>query len=103
MGLIKCSECGKEVSDKAKSCPNCGAPVGRSDKTNAFAITGFVFSIISIFFHVYAIVPVLACVFSLAAFNDIDTTHEKGRGLAVAGLIIGVIYILAALYEFFVA
>lgn len=27
MALIKCSECGKEVSDKASSCPNCGAPV----------------------------------------------------------------------------
>lgn len=24
MALIKCSECGKEVSDKAASCPNCG-------------------------------------------------------------------------------
>lgn len=27
MALIKCKECGKEVSDKAKSCPNCGAPI----------------------------------------------------------------------------
>lgn len=27
MALIKCSECGKEVSDKASSCPNCGAPI----------------------------------------------------------------------------
>ena len=27
MALIKCPECGKEISDKAKSCPNCGAPV----------------------------------------------------------------------------
>ena len=27
MALIKCSECGKEVSDKASACPNCGAPV----------------------------------------------------------------------------
>lgn len=27
MALIKCSECGKEISDKAKTCPNCGAPV----------------------------------------------------------------------------
>ena len=26
MALIKCSECGKEVSDKATACPNCGAP-----------------------------------------------------------------------------
>lgn len=26
MSMIKCPECGKEISDKAKSCPNCGAP-----------------------------------------------------------------------------
>lgn len=24
--LIKCPECGKEISDKAQSCPNCGCP-----------------------------------------------------------------------------
>ena len=24
MALIKCPECGKEISDTAKSCPNCG-------------------------------------------------------------------------------
>lgn len=29
MALIKCSECGHEVSDKASSCPNCGNPVDR--------------------------------------------------------------------------
>jgi TM2 domain-containing membrane protein YozV len=28
MALIKCSECNKEVSDKATSCPGCGAPIG---------------------------------------------------------------------------
>lgn len=27
MALIKCSECGKEVSSKAQSCPNCGNPI----------------------------------------------------------------------------
>jgi hypothetical protein len=26
MALIKCCECGKEVSDKAFSCPSCGNP-----------------------------------------------------------------------------
>lgn len=26
MALIKCPECGKEISDKAVSCPNCGCP-----------------------------------------------------------------------------
>lgn len=24
MALVKCAECGKEISDKAESCPNCG-------------------------------------------------------------------------------
>ena len=27
MALIKCAECGKQISDAAASCPNCGAPV----------------------------------------------------------------------------
>lgn len=27
MALIKCGECGSEVSDKAVACPKCGAPV----------------------------------------------------------------------------
>ena len=27
MALIKCNECGKEISDKAKTCPNCGCPI----------------------------------------------------------------------------
>ena len=32
MALIKCNECGKEVSEKAESCPHCGNPI--SKKTN---------------------------------------------------------------------
>lgn len=27
MSLIKCTECGKEVSDKAPTCPNCAYPL----------------------------------------------------------------------------
>ena len=30
MALIKCSECGREISDKAAACPGCGAPVSPS-------------------------------------------------------------------------
>ena len=26
--LVNCSECGRQVSDKASSCPHCGAPIG---------------------------------------------------------------------------
>lgn len=27
MALIECSECSNKISDKAKSCPNCGCPI----------------------------------------------------------------------------
>lgn len=27
MALIKCTECGKEISDKAAACPHCGCPI----------------------------------------------------------------------------
>lgn len=27
MSLINCSECNKEISDKAEACPNCGNPI----------------------------------------------------------------------------
>ncbi len=30
MSLINCVECGKEVSDKAASCPNCGFPMAQN-------------------------------------------------------------------------
>ncbi len=32
MALIKCPECGKEISDKASACPNCGMPLRREDR-----------------------------------------------------------------------
>lgn len=32
MPLIKCIDCGKEISDKSNSCPNCGCPTRESIK-----------------------------------------------------------------------
>lgn len=32
MALINCYECGKQISDSAKACPNCGAPVKAPEK-----------------------------------------------------------------------
>lgn len=50
MALIKCSECGKEISSNASVCPNCGNPIAskkvrvhferRRNMLNAVAVTG---------------------------------------------------------------
>lgn len=38
MALIICSECGKEFSDKAPACPNCGCPIQEILTTNPVEI-----------------------------------------------------------------
>lgn len=52
MALIKCPECGKEISDKAIACPECGCPMNdqkpvvvRKDykaRAKAFTIAGII-------------------------------------------------------------
>lgn len=34
MALIKCPECGREISDKAVSCPGCGCPVSQFENVD---------------------------------------------------------------------
>ena len=34
MAMIKCPECGKDISDKAAACPNCGCPVAKTNEIN---------------------------------------------------------------------
>lgn len=36
--LIKCLECNKEISDRAKSCPNCGCPININTKYQVIII-----------------------------------------------------------------
>uniref|UniRef100_A0AAU8B5B5 Zinc-ribbon domain-containing protein n=1 Tax=Dulem virus 39 TaxID=3145757 RepID=A0AAU8B5B5_9CAUD len=36
MAIIKCHECGGEMSDEADFCPNCGAKLKKKDANNKF-------------------------------------------------------------------
>ena len=46
MALIKCPECGKQVSDQAPTCPSCGSPINtaircpKCSSANTKVITG---------------------------------------------------------------
>lgn len=48
MALIKCPECSKEVSDKAKTCPHCGYPLTNNEKTNTVLVNGTKYDISNI-------------------------------------------------------
>ena len=42
MALINCPECGKEISEKAKSCPHCGCPIEASEPEKVENISDYV-------------------------------------------------------------
>ena len=57
MSMIKCPECGKEISTKAKSCPNCGYPLSKkhSERQSKY----YVFNVILIVFGILMALAVL--------------------------------------------
>ncbi len=62
-------------------------------KYNSTVITGFVISIISIFIISIILGPVGA-VLSPIGLKQVSETNEKGKGLAIAGIIIGIAVIV---------
>ena len=34
MAIVSCPECGKQVSDRASACPNCGCPITEAQPSN---------------------------------------------------------------------
>ncbi len=64
MALIKCPECGREISDKAVNCPNCGAPVqskqnSKEGKVSGISITALVFSVLGCTFIIGLILAII--------------------------------------------
>ena len=66
MALIKCPECGKEVSDEAKKCPNCGVKL----KKNFFQRHKKLSIIIAIVIVLGASVGVFASTYSIVSYED---------------------------------
>ena len=46
MALVKCKECGEQVSNKAKTCPKCGAKAPRKTSLFTWLVLGFIIFII---------------------------------------------------------
>jgi len=57
-------------------------------KTNTWAILALIFGII---------IPPLGIIFALIAFSNLKKTGEEGKGLAIAGLVIGIVLTLPAI------
>lgn len=63
---------------------------------NAFALLGFVLGLLSVaLYWVLGIVPVLAIIFSIIGLVSVKKLGQRGKGFAITGLVLGIIFILA--------
>ena len=79
-----------EVTVNDKVSVNCEVP--EKQKNNICCVTGFIFSILGIWFYwLYCIFPIMGIVFSACGLHTIDES-EKGKNLGKWGLGIGIFY-----------
>jgi len=67
----------------------------KSKSWNIFAILGFIFAFLSWF-------SVLGIALSIVGIIETKKNKQKGRGFAIAGLIIGIIVLIARAYNYYI-
>ena len=68
-------------------------------KNNKWALAGFILSLISIFTFQILVIPILGVVFSAIGLSTFDPAIHKAKWMAIAGLIIGILYTLMGSLE----
>lgn len=104
MALIKCEECGKEFSDKADACPNCGNPNAKKEKESVnvtvkkengiWSVGKLVIGIISIVLFVIVFMQSCAVGLGNTITDSGETSGTGGIFCAVAMLIAGIITVV---------
>ena len=67
---------------------------------NGLSIAGFVLGIISCFLNFFGIIGIVAVVLSSIGLSQISRDYQKGKALAIIGLVLGTINIIFALFVF---
>ena len=104
---MTCPHCNANLEEGATFCLNCGAQLDAAapaaeaapaaapaapakKKVNGLAVAGFVISLVGMF--CFGIVcGILSVIFCAIALKQIPAKNQGGKGLAVAGLIIGIL------------
>ncbi len=89
MALIKCPECGKDVSDKAAACPFCGNPL--SEKITTIQLTSTRWKIVKLIGWIAFIVGGLFFLGGLSNGGFQNAQTGMGFTLAFLGFIVLVV------------
>ena len=114
-----CYNCGTQLPENANNCPSCGIKTEveqteysnpeqtnnispemmqqynayvLQNRTNSLALVGFILSIVFSLFTC-GLLSIVGLVLSIVGLTEINKTGEKGKGFAIAGIIISAISI----------
>lgn len=104
-----CMNCGKELAEDAKCCPNCQvtipdavysnkptAVISNPKTTNGFSIAGLVLGLISIL--CCGSTSILGLVFSIIGLSSANKNNDNSRGVSIAGIVISCLGLLVLLF-----
>lgn len=101
MALIKCPECGKEISDKATSCPNCGYSVDKkSVKESRDPLISMVMGVISIPLSGALLLGFILAISSIILGTYCIEKRIEPKSLSIIGIVFSCISILISLSLF---
>lgn len=100
--IMKCPECGRDVSSQANSCPGCGFPIknylkdfqkqqDESKEKHTDPIAGFIFSLVALFFVGSGSILVVIPIVIAFIIGVIGLTERGADGFAITGIVISVL------------
>lgn len=108
-----CKNCGKQIPEGQTVCPGCGAQNAQpsysqpqqqiivnagNNKTNGMATAGFTLALIGCFFSIAFILQLLGLIFSIVGLVKSGQLEGKGRGMAIAGLVLSILGFIPAIF-----
>ena len=108
MALIKCPECGKEISSEAVSCPNCGHRIKKRNAPIVLLVLAILFALWVLYLimpgyldpanerqagfnDVYLLVLIIGAVSLVASIIQLVNLKVKSKPLNITGIILSLI------------
>ena len=93
MALIKCSECGKEVSSQAKVCPNCGKKINGSGQNIIILIILLIVQValfVNGFFKVNLSEIIVSSILSIITLAISAKSLKNNKSISIIAIILSI-------------